>query len=172
VPKCRGVQVLVVIVELYPFSLSDIFTRRVKDKYPDFINQITKHGVKYSSLIGQHPDPDPSKGVGRGWDTFFGKQCNSKDEVEARMLELGYTWEWVNADGLLKTTTPVLSATRKAPRSGRDIFFNQIPAMIANAKVHIKQYTLAHTCTHEAVHNQCSYSAGVHQRARRRPLPG
>ena len=54
------------------------------------------------------------------------------------MQELGYTWEWLNEKGTLRTTTPVLKAVRNAPGSGRDVFFNQIPAMIANAKEFVK----------------------------------
>jgi hypothetical protein len=108
--------------------------RRIEEKYPDFIDQISKHGVSYTSLVTHTPDQDPEKGVGRGWGTFFGKACDTKDEVESRMKELGYQWEWMDDKDLLRTTTPVLSAVREAPGSKRKVFFNQIPAMIANAK--------------------------------------
>lgn len=73
---------------------------------------------------------DPSKGAGRSWKSFFGKE--TKEEVEARMTELGYTWEWGQND-LLVATSPILSAVRVAPGTTKHVFFNQLVASLANA---------------------------------------
>jgi len=106
--------------------------KRINAKYPDFIKQISEHGVRYTGILDHKPDP--SKGVGRGWDTFFGQQCDTREEVEQRMRELKYDWEWLDDKGTLRMITPILKAVRRAPGSGKYVFFNQLPATFANAK--------------------------------------
>ena len=112
--------------------------RRVNAKYPDFIRKLRQHGVQYTAVLQQHPDGGEN-GVGRGWDNFFGCWCDNKAEVEARMTELGYTWEWLAGEAAekvnqLKLVTPVLQAVREVPgKDGEWVFFNQLGATFANA---------------------------------------
>ena len=54
----------------------------------------------------------------------------SKEEMVSVMLELGFTWEWLDGE-ILRATTPVIPAVRSA--SGRKVFFNQLIASTANA---------------------------------------
>lgn len=108
---------------------SDIVLKKLEEKYPTFVKDCENKGVKYTAYL--NPEPDPTKGVGRGWKSFF--QRETKAEVEDRMKSLGYTWEWM-ADALLKCTSPKLSAVCVAPGTKKRVFFNQIVAQIANAK--------------------------------------
>lgn len=111
---------------------SDAVYLELEKHFPDFIKDC-EEGVRYTALL--RAEADPSIGVGRGWKSFFGKE--TKEEVEERMKELGYSWEWVvGEDGteVLKSTSPVLPAVRTAPGTDRKVFFNQIVAMIANAQ--------------------------------------
>ena len=73
---------------------------------------------------------DASKGVGRSWTSYF--SADSVAACEARMRELGYSWEW-QADGVLKATTPRLEAVVVAPGTATRCFFNQLPATLNNA---------------------------------------
>lgn len=105
---------------------SDEVCRGLEEKYPEFVKNCEEKGVCYTGYL--LPDADPSKGVGRGWKGFF--QRDTKEEVEKRMKELGYTWEWMG--DTLKSTSPPLPAVRTLP-SGKKVFFNQVVAQIANA---------------------------------------
>jgi len=106
---------------------------RLEAKHPEFVKKLEAKGVKYSAYL--RALPDASKGVGRGWKQFFGKVVETKEEVEDRMRELGYTWEWQDeAHDLLKCTSPVLKAVCVAPGTTTRVFFNQLPATLANAK--------------------------------------
>jgi len=104
---------------------------KLEAKYPEFVQKLEAKGVKYSAYL--RALPDPSKGVGRGWRQFFGKPVETKEEVEERMVELGYTWEWQDED-LLRCTSPVLKAVCVAPGTTTRVYFNQLPATLANAK--------------------------------------
>jgi hypothetical protein len=67
---------------------------------------------------------DPKSGMGRSWQSTLGSE--SREDAEARLHKLGYSWEWLD-DGCLKATTPVLPAVREVP-GGRKTFFNQLIA--------------------------------------------
>lgn len=105
--------------------------RRLELKFHEFVEKLEAKGVKYSAYL--RALPDPSKGVGRGWKQFFGKVVETKTEVEERMVELGYTWEWQD-DDVLRCTSPRLKAICVAPGTSERVFFNQLPATLANAK--------------------------------------
>lgn len=105
--------------------------KRLEASYPAFVRRVEDKGVKYIAYL--RSEPDASKGVGRGWKEFFGKVVKTKEECEARMAELGYTWEWQENDQL-KATTPKLAAVSVAPGTKTRVYFNQLPATIANAR--------------------------------------
>lgn len=109
--------------------------RRLEDKYPEFVKSCEEKGVIYFATLP--PAQDASKGAGRSWKSFFG--CSTKEDVERRMTELGYSWEWLPND-VLRTKTPVLPAVLAAPGSGKRVFFNQMAAQwTGNAKEFSRQ---------------------------------
>src|SRR5438094_122123 len=69
-------------------------------------------------------DDAPKSGMGRSWQSTL--RAKTREEAEARLRELGYSWEWL-PDGCLRATTPTLPAVRKLP-DGRTTFFNQLIA--------------------------------------------
>eukprot|EP00045_Choanoeca_perplexa_P008178 m.74984 g.74984 ORF g.74984 m.74984 type:complete len:357 (-) comp14390_c0_seq1:86-1156(-) len=108
---------------------SDQVLIKLRQAHPDFVQQLEDKGVKYTAYMASVQDA--SKGAGRSWKSFFGR--DTREEVEKRMTELGYTWEWLENDAL-KATSPVLKAVRQAPGTDKQVFFNQLVAQIANAK--------------------------------------
>ena len=50
---------------------------------------------------------------------------DTETEAEAKLAELGYSWEWSN-DGGLRATTPVLPAV--IDNQGVEVFYNQLIA--------------------------------------------
>ena len=68
--------------------------------------------------------------MGRSWQSTL--RATTRDEAEARLRELGYSWEWL-PDGWLRATTPVLPAVRKLA-DGRTTFFNQLIAAVQGWK--------------------------------------
>lgn len=108
---------------------SDVVLQELESQFPDFVTACRDKGVCYTAILKDVPDS--SIGVGRSWKSFFGR--NTVEEVEARMSELGYTWEWLDL-GTLKIKTPVLPAIRTIPGTSKEVFFNQMVAQIANAR--------------------------------------
>jgi len=105
-----------------PICRSDLLWQRIVSDYPDFADMARKHGLHYTNVMPA--DDDARSGQGRSWkSTFF---ADSVAAAEARMSELGYTWEW-QADGSLKATTPRLEAVRTLS-DGSQSFFNQLIA--------------------------------------------
>lgn len=107
---------------------SDVVLEQLAAKHPAFVKDLEAKGVKYTATM--QAENDASMGVGRSWKSFFGRQTRA--DVEARMTELGYTWQWLENE-VLRCTSPVLQAIRTAPGTNRRVFFNQLPATIANA---------------------------------------
>merc|ERR1719161_2687726 len=73
---------------------------------------------------------DTSKGVGRSWKSYFHDE--TREELDKRMKELGYTAEWLPGD-LLRATTPRLDAVQVAPGTQPKVFCNQMIASMNNA---------------------------------------
>jgi len=89
---------------------------------PGFVADCARHGLRYSLVMPA--EDDPGSPVGRSWRGTFG--CDDRASVEARMSALGYAWRW-EEDGSLRTTTPVLPATRRLGPE-RHSLFNQLIA--------------------------------------------
>jgi hypothetical protein len=78
--------------------------------------------LRYTNVM---PGADDSQsGMGRSWQSTL--RTETKEGAEARLRELGYTWEWLD-DDCLKATTPTLPAVMEVS-PGRKTFFNQIIA--------------------------------------------
>ncbi|MCA9144838.1 MAG: TauD/TfdA family dioxygenase [Planctomycetaceae bacterium] len=105
-----------------PLCRSDILYEQLAERCPDFLNACETKGLRYTNVMPSLDDP--ASGMGRSWQSTFRRE--TREEAEARMRELGYTWEWLD-DGCLRATTPRLQAVREvAP--GRKSFFNQLIA--------------------------------------------
>ena len=89
---------------------------------PDFVRACEDKGVKYTNVMPS--SDDATSGQGRGWQATLG--AAGREEAEARLAELGYSWTWLE-DGSLGVTTGVLPAVRRY-EDGRSIFFNQLIA--------------------------------------------
>ena len=94
----------------------------MEQEIPEFAKACEEKGLLYTNIMPA--ENDPNSGMGRSWQSTF--RAETKEEAESRMLELGYSWEWLE-DGCLKATTPVLPAVRVLP-DGRKTFYNQLIA--------------------------------------------
>lgn len=105
-----------------PICRSDVLMERLYEQLPVFAKDCEEKGLLYRTVMpGEN---DPNSGMGRSWASTFG--VSTKEEAEQRMVDLGYTWEWL-PDGSLRATTPVLPAVRQLT-NGRKSFFNQLIA--------------------------------------------
>lgn len=105
-----------------PICRSDVLYRRMQSALPDFTSACADKGLLYSHIMPA--EDDAASGMGRSWRSTW--NAETREQAEARMTELGYSWEW-QADGCLKVTTPRLAAVREL-ESGRASFFNQLIA--------------------------------------------
>lgn len=105
-----------------PVCRSDVLLDRMKETMPEFVQNCRDKLVKYSLIMPANDDPE--SGQGRGWQSTLGVE--TREEAEARLEKLGYSWAWLD-DGGLRTTTPALPAIREAA-NGREAFFNQLIA--------------------------------------------
>lgn len=67
---------------------------------------------------------DANSGQGRSWKSTL--SVESLEEAEAKLKELGYTWQWLE-DGSLRAITPVLPAVIELS-DGSEVFYNQLIA--------------------------------------------
>jgi hypothetical protein len=105
-----------------PICRSDVLFERLAERCPQFARDCEEKGLQYSNVMPA--ENDPKSGMGRSWQSTLG--AKTREEAEARLRTLGYTWEWL-ADGCLWATTPVLPAVREVS-PGRKTFFNQLIA--------------------------------------------
>ncbi|HEX6961761.1 MAG TPA: TauD/TfdA family dioxygenase, partial [Lacipirellula sp.] len=105
-----------------PICRSDVLYERLAEQCPEFIRNCEEKGLQYTNVMpGEN---DAQSGMGRSWQSTLG--AATREEAEARLAELGYSWKWLD-DGCLQATTPVLPAVRELP-NGRRAFFNQLIA--------------------------------------------
>jgi hypothetical protein len=105
-----------------PLCRSDILFQRLAQRCPQFARDCEQKGLQYSNVMPA--ENDPKSGMGRSWQSTL--NAKTRDEAEARLKSLGYSWEWL-ADGCMRATTPVLPGVRKIS-SSRKTFFNQLIA--------------------------------------------
>ena len=111
-----------------PLCRSDVLFERLQSECPEFAKACEQRGLKYTNVM---PGVDDAQsGMGRSWASTLGVE--TKDEAEARLRELNYSWEWLN-DGCLRATTPPLPAVMELP-DGRKSFFNQLIAAFCGWK--------------------------------------
>ena len=105
-----------------PLCRSDVLFERLRQQCPEFAETCEQAGLKYTNVMPGADDPN--SGMGRSWQSTLGVE--TKQAAEARLAELGYSFEWLDGD-CLKATTPQLPAVMEvAP--GQKTFFNQLIA--------------------------------------------
>ena len=105
-----------------PICRSDVLWERLAESRPDFARNCESKGLKYTHTMPA--EADSKSGMGRSWQSTL--RAGTREEAEARLRGLGYSWEWM-PDGALRVTTPVLPAVRRLA-NGRKSFFNQLIA--------------------------------------------
>jgi alpha-ketoglutarate-dependent taurine dioxygenase len=111
-----------------PLCRSDVLWQRLAAGQPAFARDCETKGLKYSNVMPS--ENDPNSGMGRSWQSTL--RATSREQAEARLRSLGYSWEWLDG-GNLRATTPVLPAVRELP-DGRKTFFNQLIAAFSGWK--------------------------------------
>jgi hypothetical protein len=111
-----------------PICRSDVLFERLAAQCPQFARDCEEKGLQYSNVMPA--ENDPKSGMGRSWQSTLG--AKTREEAEARLKALNYTWEWL-PDGNLRATTPVLPGVREIS-PGRKTFFNQLIAAFAGWK--------------------------------------
>jgi hypothetical protein len=105
-----------------PLCRSDVLWEWLAARRPSFARDCRAKGLVYSNVMpGEN---DATSGMGRSWQSTL--KAATRQEAEARLRGLGYSFEWL-ADGCLRVTTPVLPAVRDLG-DGRTSFFNQLIA--------------------------------------------
>jgi hypothetical protein len=109
-----------------PVCRSDWLLEQMEASDPALVARFAEHGVRYTNVMPGADDP--GSGQGRSWRSTLGVRggAGTREEAEAKLSELGYTWEWQDDDSL-RATTPTLPAIRTLP-NGRRTFFNQLIA--------------------------------------------
>ncbi|MEL6541762.1 MAG: TauD/TfdA family dioxygenase [Pseudomonadota bacterium] len=105
-----------------PLCRSDWVLERLAEQSPTFVARLEAEGVRYTNVMPG--SDDAGSGQGRSWRSTL--SVETKQEAEARLSQLGYSWAWLE-DGSLRVTTAALPAIRTLA-DGRKTFFNQLIA--------------------------------------------
>ncbi|XP_052180959.1 clavaminate synthase-like protein At3g21360 [Diospyros lotus] len=106
-----------------PIVLSHIVYDRMKEKYPEFVEQLEEHGLIYTRVLGE--EDDPTSPIGRGWRSTF--LTKDKSVAEERAVKLGMKLEWLE-DGGVKTIMGPIPAIKVDKSRQRKIWFNSMVA--------------------------------------------
>jgi len=100
-------------------------------RHAAFLAGCAAKGLIYKARLPPSDAAGAGSGVGRSWRSFW--RCETREQAEARMRALGYSWSWEGVAGdVLRMVTPALPAVVTA--SGRKTFFNQaIAQALSNA---------------------------------------
>jgi alpha-ketoglutarate-dependent taurine dioxygenase len=105
-----------------PLCRSDQLYEELLKEDKTLIESFEKFGVIYNSIMSS--GDEFLSGQGRSWQKTLG--VSTKNDAEAKLLELGYSWDWIEGDNLSVTTKP-LKATKEL-KDGKKSFFNQVIA--------------------------------------------
>ena len=105
-----------------PLCRSDQLYEELLKEDKTLIESFEKFGVIYNSIMSS--GDELISGQGRSWQKTLG--VSTKNDAEAKLLELGYSWDWIEGDNLSVTTKP-LKATKEL-ENGKKSFFNQVIA--------------------------------------------
>lgn len=105
-----------------PLCRSDMLFSKLREINPELANNFAQKGLKYTTYMPA--DNDASSGQGRSWKSTL--SVETVEAGEAKLKDLGYSWEWQD-DGSLKAVTPVLPAVLTLA-NGIEVFYNQLIA--------------------------------------------
>jgi len=105
-----------------PISLSNEVYEKLKQEFPELVEEIVQKGVKYVRILAPE---------GHGWQSIF--QTSDKVELERKLQELDITWEWLPEDSI-KVVSPVLKVTKEDTRTGKISWFNSISTALTGSK--------------------------------------
>ncbi|GAB2269364.1 hypothetical protein Dimus_004284 [Dionaea muscipula] len=101
--------------------LSHIIYQRMKDKHPEFVQQLEDHGLIYTRVLSE--DDDNSSPIGRGWKSTF--LTNDKKIAQERAAKIGTRLEWL-AGGIVKSIMGPIPAIRLDKSRQRNVWFNSM----------------------------------------------
>ena len=112
-----------------PLLKSHLVYENMIKQYPLFMAELETKGLKYVRIMPK--EDDPTSAIGRGWKSTF--NANTIEEAEAKLKELGSTWEWLNdKEECVKTVTAIIPAIRTDDeglnRTNQKMFFNSLVA--------------------------------------------
>lgn len=105
-----------------PLCRSDMLFAEFAEHMPEVASQFVRKGLKYTTQMPA--ENDPGSGQGRSWKSTL--SVETKEQAEAKLLDLGYSWDWLT-DHSLRATTPVLPAVIDIGKE-RQVFYNQLIA--------------------------------------------
>lgn len=105
-----------------PLCRSDMLFAQMTEEMPELAKKFDDLGVKYTNYMPA--ENDANSGQGRSWKSTL--SVDTAEQGEAKLKELGYSWQWMD-DGSLKATTPVLPAVITMA-NGKKSFYNQLIA--------------------------------------------
>lgn len=105
-----------------PIVLSHVIYERMKEKHPEFVQQLEQHGLIYNRVLGE--DDNPASPIGRGWKSTF--LTKDKSIAEERAAKLGMKLEWLE-DGV-KTIMGPIPAIKFDESRQRKVWFNSMVA--------------------------------------------
>ena len=105
-----------------PLCRSDQLYEALSKADKTLIESFENYGVIYNSIMSN--GDELISGQGRSWQKTLG--VSSKNDAEAKLSKLGYSWNWIEDDNLSVTTKP-LKATKEL-EDGKKSFFNQVIA--------------------------------------------
>uniref|UniRef100_A0A803MLW3 TauD/TfdA-like domain-containing protein n=1 Tax=Chenopodium quinoa TaxID=63459 RepID=A0A803MLW3_CHEQI len=105
-----------------PIVLSHIIYERMKEKHPEFVQELEEHGLMYIRVLGE--GDNPASPIGRGWKSTF--LTDDKSVAEKRAAKLGMKLEWLE-DGV-KTIMGPIPAIKYNESRQRKVWFNSMVA--------------------------------------------
>ena len=105
-----------------PLCRSDQLYEELLKADKALVESFEKFGVIYNSIMSS--GDELISGQGRSWQKTLG--VSSKNDAEAKLSKLGYSWNWIEDDNL-SVTTKTLQATKELG-NGQKSFFNQVIA--------------------------------------------
>ncbi|KAL8217376.1 hypothetical protein R6Q57_020749 [Mikania cordata] len=105
-----------------PIALSHIIYEKMKQRHPDFVDELEKHGLKYIKIAPE--DDDTSFHSGTSWKSLF--KTDDKRIAEERAAKQAVRLEWIGTSA--KLTRNPLPAIGFDKENGRKTWFNSILA--------------------------------------------
>ncbi|XP_021749954.1 clavaminate synthase-like protein At3g21360 [Chenopodium quinoa] len=105
-----------------PIVLSHIIYERMKERHPEFVQELEEHGLMYIRVLGE--GDNPASPIGRGWKSTF--LTDDKSVAEKRASKLGMKLEWLE-DGV-KTIMGPIPAIKYDESRQRKVWFNSMVA--------------------------------------------